>query len=403
MRRAIIAVLAVAAVAAGAAGCSRESEERTSSDNRGIVARVDDWTLTRATVDELIRSLPEPQRRKYETPAGRADLADRFIAEELFFREAQREGLEDSKWVEEQLAEARRRILISAYHRDFVEKEAGPDEQEIRDHYEANKHRYSSLPVYRAQHIFSKNNPDQLIELKKRVEEKGENFTTLAHRYSEDDLTKDAGGDLGFFNAGGYMSGIGFSRILGDSIPAMEVGKVHGPIKWERGYSIVLLNAKGGGELKPLEEVREEIARELVSQRVEQVQGVIVERVSANYDTHNYLREELGKTQRSAEELFNFAQGTDNSEERIGFFREIVEKYPNDAYAPQALFMVGFVYSEELSDFVQARAAFTELIDRYPSSEVAETARWMIDHLGEDLPEFESIDKLNEQVREKSE
>jgi len=402
MRRAIIAMLAAAAAAALAAGCAKESGQRTSSDDKGLVARVDDWTLDQKTLDDVIASLPEPQRRKYDTPTGRADLTDRFIDEELFFREAEREGLEKTKWVEDQLAEARRRILITAYHRDFVEKEASPDEQEIRDYYEANKARFTSLPVYRAQHIFSKNDPNMLLDLKERVEERGENFTTLAHRFSEDEMTKDSGGDLGYFNAGGYMSGIGFSRILGDSIPTLEVGKVHGPIKWERGYSLVKLNAKSGGELKPLEEVHDEIVHELVEQRVEQVKGKIVERVAVNYDTHNFLREKMNKTQRTAEELFNFAQSTDNSEERIAFFREIVEKFPDDPYAPQALFMVGFVYSEELSDYVQARVAFTELIDKYPSSEVAETARWMIDHLGEDLPEFESIDKLGQQVKEKS-
>lgn len=401
MRRAIIVILAGAALATTITGCSKQGGEANVDDD-ALVARVDDWTLSAETLDQLIESLPERQRAKWETPAGRAELTDRLMAEELYYREAEREGLEKNEWVEDQLADARRRILVAAYHREFVEKEAAPDEQEIRDYYEANKDRFTSLPVYRAQHIFSKNDPDMLLDLKERIIEGGENFTTLAHRYSEDENTQQAGGDLGFFNAGGYMSGVGFAKTLNDTITALEVGEVYGPVKWERGYSLIKLNSKRGGELKPLEEVREEIVKALIDERVEGSRRVVIDRIMGNYDSHNYLRERMATVQRSAEELFNFAQSTSNSEERIGYFREIVDKFPDDAYAPQALFMVGFVYSEELADYAQAKSAFTELLDRYPESEVAETAKWMLDNLGGELPEFESIDDLNEKVREQS-
>jgi len=394
-------MLAGAALAAAIGGCS-EQAERSVADEKDLVARVDDWTLSATTLDEVIKSLPERQRAKWETPEGRAELTDRFIAEELFFREAEREGLADKQWVKDQLADARRRILIGAYHREFVESEAAPDEQEIRDYYEANKDRFTSLPVYRAQHIFTKNDPKKLLDLKERILEGGENFTTMAHRYSEDEQTQQSGGDLGYFNAGGYIGGIGFSQILSDTIAVLEVGEVYGPVKWERGYSLLKLNSKRGGELKPLAEVREEIVKALIEQRVEQAQTVVIGRVSGDYESHNYLRERLTKTQRSAEELFNFAQSTSNSEERIGYFREIVDKFPEDVFAPQALFMIGFVYSEELADYGSARQAFLQLLDTYPGSEVAETAKWMLDNLGSDLPEFESIDQLNRQVKEKS-
>ncbi|MDH3197885.1 MAG: hypothetical protein OEO21_06565, partial [Candidatus Krumholzibacteria bacterium] len=60
------------------------------------------------------------------------------------------------------------------------------------------------------------------------------------------------------------------------------------------------------------------------------------------------------------------------------------------------------VYSEELADYAHSKQTFLELLDRYPDSEVAETAQWMLENLGRDLPEFESIDKLNKQAREQS-
>ena len=46
--------------------------------------------------------------------------------------------------------------------------------------------------------------------------------------------------------------------------------------------------------------------------------------------------------------------------------------------------MIGFVYSEELKNFEEAEAAFRELLRRYPKSELAESARWMLDHMRSD-------------------
>ncbi|MCI0452469.1 MAG: tetratricopeptide repeat protein, partial [Candidatus Latescibacteria bacterium] len=71
-------------------------------------------------------------------------------------------------------------------------------------------------------------------------------------------------------------------------------------------------------------------------------------------------------------------------------------------YAPQAMFMIGFVYAEELKDYLTADRTFNQLIEKYPESEMAQTARWMLDNLEKPLPKFEDLDDLNRQIEEKS-
>ena len=60
--------------------------------------------------------------------------------------------------------------------------------------------------------------------------------------------------------------------------------------------------------------------------------------------------------------------------------------------------MIGFVYAEEVQDLVQARRTFDELLREYPDSEVAESARWMIDNLEKPHPKFESVDDMKEKM-----
>ncbi|MGH7731967.1 MAG: tetratricopeptide repeat protein, partial [Candidatus Eiseniibacteriota bacterium] len=61
-----------------------------------------------------------------------------------------------------------------------------------------------------------------------------------------------------------------------------------------------------------------------------------------------------------------------------------LQEYPESEVSPQAQFMVGFIYSEELRDFDEAEKAFHELLQRYPKSELADSARWMIEHMRTD-------------------
>jgi len=66
------------------------------------------------------------------------------------------------------------------------------------------------------------------------------------------------------------------------------------------------------------------------------------------------------------------------------------------------MFMIGFVYAEELKDFTMADRTFNDVITKYPDTEMAQTARWMLDNLEKPLPKFEDLDDLNRQIDAKS-
>ena len=88
--------------------------------------------------------------------------------------------------------------------------------------------------------------------------------------------------------------------------------------------------------------------------------------------------------------MFREAGEQPGADDRIRSYRRVVDSYPDNEYAPQALFMVGFVESEEKRDYDRADVAFRELIARYPNSELATSAQWMIDNMRSDkTPDFE--------------
>jgi parvulin-like peptidyl-prolyl isomerase len=393
-------LLALSLVWAG--GCSKKAEEaKVETPEDELAARIGDWSITKAYLEDFLRKLPEQQRQKYDSPEGRAVLADKLMQDELAYLEAQKLDLTKRENVAKQLQEATHAILVNEYLNEFVDSKARPSDQELQDYYESHQDQYTELETLRAQHIFS-TDKEKLEEMRARIEEGGEKMTTLAHKFSEDQITKADGGDLGYFNPGGYIRGVGYSKEFTDAVMQMEVGKLYGPVKWEKGYSLVRINEKEPAKLRPFEEVREEIAKRLARDKIEVVREEHFAEVQRKYDTRNFMRESYEKMERGPEELFNYAQSSTDPLQRIEAFQRIIDKYPQDEYAPQAMFMIGFVYAEELQDVVRAEKTFSDLILRYPESEMAQSAKWMKENLEQPLPKFEDLDDLNRQIEEKS-
>jgi len=318
-------------------------------------------------------------------------MAAQLIEEELFYREAKSTDLLEDEWVEEQVEDATRRILVQAYFRNYITPEAEPDEQELHDYYEAHEDVYTSLAVRRGQHIFSKKK-QKLDDILARIVDGGEKFTTMAHKYSEDKITQASGGDLGYFNPGGYIQGVGFSKAFSDTAFQLEPRKLHGPIKWEKGYSLIRVNEKREATVKPYDEVRDEIVQVLTLEKIEDAKSAVTMEIVKRYNVRNYLEERYLAIQRSPTELFNLAQNAHDPVAKIEAYQEIATKFPDDEFAPKALFMVGFVYAEELEDFLTADRVFAEVVSRYPNTDIADQAKWMMENLQSGTPDFEAIE-----------
>jgi TolA-binding protein len=75
-------------------------------------------------------------------------------------------------------------------------------------------------------------------------------------------------------------------------------------------------------------------------------------------------------------------------EKAIKSYLRYQKKYPNDEKAPQTLFMVGFIQANELGKFEAAKLTYTRFLEKYPDSEMIESAKSEIENLGLDPDEI---------------
>ncbi len=369
--------------------------------NEGVAARIGDKKVTDEYVDEIFESLSESQKNEYKGPRGRARLVDLVINDELIYLEAKNRNLANDPEVKQQIELATRRILISAYYTKAAFEKIEISDEEVEKYYNDNKEKYTNRGVYKGQHVFSADSM-KCVEWKKRVE-KGEKLSAIAKSESEDESTRETFGSLGYFNPDGFIKFYGVSKRFADQVRQLEVGQVSDVISTEKGYSLVRLSVKNPETVAPLSEVSDDIREFLRRGDSEAVMDQEVERLRKKYNPVNYAQEKILNTTRSPEELWKIAQAEDAPYTRILYYRELVDRYPDHEFAAQALFMIGFVYSEELLDFPHADLAFAELLKKYPDSEVAGSAKWMRENLYKKHPKFESIESIQKEIDKESE
>jgi EpsD family peptidyl-prolyl cis-trans isomerase len=395
-KRIVVFMTMATAIASILVSCSEKDDKL--EVNVGLDARVDNSKITTKEIDDRFESMSPQLKAQYKGNSGRAKFVDALIDEELLYLAAQKSDIRYDEDVKKQIRQAEKNILITSYYDKVIRQKVEVTDGELQKYYDDHWEEFMNRAIMKAQHAFSTDSL-KVVEWQEKLAN-GEKFNRIAKFESEDRSTAQSNGELGFFNPGGYVKFYGESKEFSDQVKHLEIGEVSGIIVTEKGYSIVKISDKKPENLKPLSEVRQEILDRLRSDKAKDGLKNEIAGLRQEYEPVNFVRERIIETTRSPEELWEIAQEEDANYTRIQYYRNIVNKYPDHKYAPQALFMIGFVYAEEVMDLVQARRTFDELIKKYPDTEVAESAKWMIENLNKAHPKFESVDDMKNIMEE---
>jgi len=359
-----------------------------------VMVKIGSTTITRADAQHRLDQLPEQVRGSYTTPEGRQQLLDRMIEEKVWLEKASKEGVPARPDVQQQLEQTRRDLIIRTYLNEVMSSNPAPSDSEAKVYYDAHMAEYRLPATVTMRHIQSKTQADSK-KILGYAKAKGADFAKLAQKYSADTLTRATGGNLGTVTREGMFGSLGAQPALAESAFALGDGKTGGPYKSTKGWHVIKVETVHQESTRPFEQVRPIIMRQLSSQR------------SADYykSQLDHARHDVGvtpdsaviksflSTQRSARDLFKEAQEAGPPAERLAKYQALLEQYPDSDVSPQAQFMVGFIYSEELKKYDQAEQAFKQLLARYPKSELAPSAQWMVDHMRtEDAPSFLNLE-----------
>lgn len=356
----------------------------TANDSNQVLVRIGKDAITRGDVQRRVESLPEQFRSTYATPEGRQQLLDRMVEEKVWLSLAVKNGIADRPQVKSQLDQQRRDLLVRTYLNEVMAANAAPSDSDAKLYYETHQSEYKDPATVTVKHIQTKTEAEG-----KRVLQfaKGKNkWDDLVKRYSADTLTRASGGNLGTITREGVFNSIGAQPALAEAAFALPDGGIGGPYKSDRGWHVIKVENKKDEGIRPFDRVRQNIMRTMSAQRSQDYYKERLDnaRRSLGVRPDSNAIKGFVSQKKSARDLFNEAQAITAPEARITAYRELLAQDPDSEVSPQAQFMIGFIYSEELKNYDEAAVAFRELLRRYPKAELAPSAEWMLAHMREE-------------------
>ncbi|MES2263452.1 MAG: SurA N-terminal domain-containing protein [Pseudomonadota bacterium] len=161
------------------------------------------------------------------------------------------------------------KIEYVVFNAAAVAEQVAVTDAEVAAYYEGNKARYGSAETRRASHILIKaEKPADKAAAKAKAEallaevkKAPADFAKIAKAKSEDVASAELGGDLGVLEKGSMP------KALEDTAFALKQGDIGGPVETEFGYHIVTVTSLKPAAIKPLDEVKSEIAADLKKQK----------------------------------------------------------------------------------------------------------------------------------------
>ncbi|HTR81822.1 MAG TPA: tetratricopeptide repeat protein [Bacteroidota bacterium] len=95
-----------------------------------------------------------------------------------------------------------------------------------------------------------------------------------------------------------------------------------------------------------------------------------------------------------------YQDGKHDYRNAVNYYHAFVTRYADLNSTPVAMFLIGFIYNNNLQMTDSARMAYEEFIAKFPNHELAASAKFEIDNLGKTPDEIMAIKKAAEEKQD---
>ncbi len=194
------------------------------------------------------------------------EMKSRFKLDETEMEKA----LEKQNMTEESFREQWRfQLLTQKLMEAKVKGNVAVTDQEVKEYYQQTYGDYEEgVSEIRIAHILILNNgPDALRKATKIADEAkaGEDFPKLAKEYSQDTMSAQNGGDLGYFKKGDLVESLEFA------VKDVQINEIVGPVESPGGYHIIKVLDKKDSKIGIPQSYSNEIRNTIYSQKAEEM------------------------------------------------------------------------------------------------------------------------------------
>jgi peptidyl-prolyl cis-trans isomerase C len=355
-----------------------------------VVAIVAGRKVTRHEVDSLIATAPTGIQTQLRQPEGYRDVVERIVIQEAMVDAALRAGLDKDSTYLAQLQTTSRDLLRRRYYDwKFQALPAIPDST-LEAYYHAHPEEFEIRARARVRHIAlpTKAKAQQV----RQALVKGALWDQTCAKYSTDKATKNDGGLLGWVaKETDIVPGIGKAPAIVAAAYSLPIDQVSQPLKSGAVWHLIKVESREEASAQPFETTKGRILSRMTAERRESYGRALSDSL-LHYPSTTIFDDSIQAAltpQKTPEDYFKEAQAAVTPLQRIELYKMIAKRFPNEKVTVQAQFMIGFTYAEEMGEYDLARGAFQEFLRLHPDSDLAGSAKWMLDNMGQPGPELD--------------
>ena len=238
-----------------------------------VYATVGNEKITQADIDSKTSMLPPQFRARYETADGKKKLVEQLTKMSLLSQEARRLQLDKKEEVAKRIKEIADNLIIQELIKQEVIDKIKVGDADLEKYYKEHKQEFIEPEKVKVNIILFKlkdnATPEEKKAQKKKADQaqkrlkKGDDFEKLAKEVSEDERTKNSGGNTGFFSKGKRMNTYG--EKVEEKAFALKTGQTSDIIEEKNGYYLIKV-----GEKKPQKEEAFQEAKSKIERRMQQ-------------------------------------------------------------------------------------------------------------------------------------
>jgi len=355
-----------------------------------IVGVIGSRKITRREVDSLIATAPANLQPQLREPEGYRQVVDRILTQEAIYQAALRDSVEQDPQYQGDLARLKRELAMRLYYQKAMLRMPAVPDSVTRAFYDSHQDQFTIAARARVRQIMTKTRAQALAV--RRSLEAGALWDATCRAKSIDPATKENGGLIGYLSPDTDMvSGMGKAPAVVAAAFSIPIGAVSQPIKTANGWHLIKVDSREDRTVQPYDDVKRRIETDLEQPRQEAFGQALTDSLK-RYSNATIFDDSIQvalETPKTAADFFKEAQSATTPTQRIDLYRSLIKRYPDDPVAIQARFMIGFTYAEELDERELATQAFEEFLRLYPDSELAVSAKWMMENMDKPPPELE--------------
>ncbi len=364
----------------------------SASQNSEIIVNStnDQIRMTFKQASEVLQQKYQMERLDVTNPKMRLSALKSEIDSRIFYAEAIAKGYEELLKNEPEVIQVKKNTILRELYQREVWDKAITTQADVENYYNTNKKSFS-INAYRniKQFVFADEKSAEKARKKLIKLVKNNKEDKIVDLFNKMSIIKDKDGIIENIYNNKIIPGIGNDENYNKAVWELKVGEVSPILKNTKDQIIVFYITLDSPEsAKPLSDPQVKTSVENNAKRIkaqanfEELKTRLREQfkvvVYNDLITQNIPVQELFESAKNAQEACNY-------KEAIFFYDQIIKEYANGVDDYKAWFMKAFVYSEDIKDNDKALILFEDMIKKWPTGDLNESAQFMIQTIKGDI------------------